>query len=137
MSSAPRGVLRFSSLRPLTCFLSVAEQETRPSRSALRWVALAATGTKVSGSFLARRALLPWGAPGGAASLAAPGRRLIAVSWRWRWWRRNVVVLVPGQGGGGASGSLSAVSEERVRRGAWEGTGKWGEFNSVVVAEAR
>lgn len=58
MSSAPRVVLRFSILCPLTCFLSVVEEVTKPSRSALRWVALAITGMMVSGSFSVRWALL-------------------------------------------------------------------------------
>jgi hypothetical protein len=51
-------------LRPVTCFLSAAEQEARLSLRALHWMALDAMGMNVAYSFSARRALTRLGADG-------------------------------------------------------------------------
>lgn len=64
-SSAPIGFLRLRSFLPLTCFCRLAEQVARLYRSALRCIAMVATGTKVSGSFSASLMLLRCGPYGG------------------------------------------------------------------------
>lgn len=57
-SSTPMGFLHLSSFRPVTCLLRDAEQAARLSRSALRWMAFAATGTKSCDSNAASLGLL-------------------------------------------------------------------------------